>query len=562
MECDIMAGLKQSYDEHFALIIGINKYDSLNDLEYAVNDAKSIKEVLIQKFSYKEENITLLLDKQATKDGIMDAYFELANKTCNDDSVLIFFAGHGYTYQAGIKDKGFLIPCNGTEQNLNSLISWESLIENADLIRAKHIFYIMDACYSGLILQRSPFGSKRFLKEMLRRYSRQVLTAGKSDQKVKDGGGNTNNSIFTSYLLEALNGEAKTEQGVLSASSVMNYVYNKVSCDPKSYQTPSYGSVFGEGDFIFNADELFNKEEPAGKENDILIDVSLNHDIKDTKSDFGNRLKELLSDGKNFIKVTDIINQELRIYLSQISNIKGNLSMYNEETFKDNITKLQDLLKNILDASILLTYYGDDRYVKLIKKIILRTYPTQIPGGNMKLISTLYFPTLLLYYVIIISAIEANNYALLKEIINLKVKNRVNSNIDLIVDLFQNTSYINQNFSVFFPDENYKLPMNEYIHKQIQAILDDLLFLGDDYGDRYLNTELLLSMAYAIKTYKGQDKIVSVWGRFIYTLHFTTKNIEDLSVNDIANKIDLYDGLDNKSDFIKKYNQFIVDSYF
>ena len=69
-----MAGLKQSYDEHFALIIGINKYDSLNDLEYAVNDAKSIKEVLIQKFSYKEENITLLLDKQATKDGIMDAY--------------------------------------------------------------------------------------------------------------------------------------------------------------------------------------------------------------------------------------------------------------------------------------------------------------------------------------------------------------------------------------------------------------------------------------------------------------------------------------------------------
>ena len=51
--------------------------------------------------------------------------------------------------------------------------------------------------------------------------------------------------------------------------------------------------------------------------------------------------------------------------------------MYNEETFKDNIIKLQDSLKNILDASILLTYYGDDRYVKLIKKIILRTYPTK-----------------------------------------------------------------------------------------------------------------------------------------------------------------------------------------
>ena len=48
-----MSELKMSYDEHFALIIGINKYENLNDLEYAVNDAKSIKDVLINTFNYK-----------------------------------------------------------------------------------------------------------------------------------------------------------------------------------------------------------------------------------------------------------------------------------------------------------------------------------------------------------------------------------------------------------------------------------------------------------------------------------------------------------------------------
>ena len=37
-----MAELKISYDEHFALIIGINEYKNLNNLEYAVNDAKAI----------------------------------------------------------------------------------------------------------------------------------------------------------------------------------------------------------------------------------------------------------------------------------------------------------------------------------------------------------------------------------------------------------------------------------------------------------------------------------------------------------------------------------------
>lgn len=117
-----MSELKMSYDEHFALIIGINKYENLNDLEYAVNDAKSIKDVLINTFNYKEENITILLDKKATKENIMNVFYGISQKTCNDDSVLFFYAGHGITYQVGIKDKGYLVPYNGTEQNLNSLI--------------------------------------------------------------------------------------------------------------------------------------------------------------------------------------------------------------------------------------------------------------------------------------------------------------------------------------------------------------------------------------------------------------------------------------------------------
>ena len=266
--------LNESYDEHFALIIGINKYDNLPNLEYAVNDAIAIKNVLIRNFKYKEENIRTLIDEQATHDKIMDEYYNLINDTAINDSVIVFFAGHGSTYPSIDKDKGFLVPCDGTETKMNTLISWDGLISASELIKAKHIFFIMDACYSGLALQRDVGGSKRFLKEMLRRYSRQVLTAGKSDQTVKDSGGKNNNSIFTSYLLDALNGEAKTEYGVLSASSIMNYVYTKVSNDPKSTQTPGYGSFYGEGDFIFNFDEINDKiGKNSEKDRDILIDV-------------------------------------------------------------------------------------------------------------------------------------------------------------------------------------------------------------------------------------------------------------------------------------------------
>ena len=172
-------------------------------------------------------------------------------------------------------------------------------MDDSELFRAKHIFYVMDACYSGLALQRTARGSKRFLKDILRRYGRQVLTAGKSDQTVKDSGGKTNNSIFTSYLLEALKGEAKTEYGVLSASSVMNYVYNKVSNDPKSYQTPDFGSFYGEGDFIFNFEEINNQlEKNDEKDNDILIEIptSVINDQNRNQNEFVTELKRLLSD--------------------------------------------------------------------------------------------------------------------------------------------------------------------------------------------------------------------------------------------------------------------------
>lgn len=146
--------LKDSYDEHFALIIGINKYENLPVLEYAVNDAKAVRDILIEKFNYKEENIKLLVDEQATNKNIMDEYYNLINNTAINDSVLVF-AGHGSTYPSIDKDKGFLVPCDGTEIKMNTLISWDRLINDSELIRAKHIFFIMDACYSGLALLRS-----------------------------------------------------------------------------------------------------------------------------------------------------------------------------------------------------------------------------------------------------------------------------------------------------------------------------------------------------------------------------------------------------------------------
>ena len=80
----------------------------------------------------------------------------------------------------------------------------DELTRYADLIPAKHMLFLMDACYGGLALTRTTIrlASRASSRTCLQRYSRQVLTAGKPDEVVADSGGSrSGHSIFTSYLL-------------------------------------------------------------------------------------------------------------------------------------------------------------------------------------------------------------------------------------------------------------------------------------------------------------------------------------------------------------------------
>ncbi len=170
---------------------------------------------------------------------------------------------------------GYLIPVDGTSNKLSSLIRWDDLTRNADIIPAKHMLFIMDACYSGLATQRAiPPGTQRFLSDMLQRTARQVLTAGKADEVVADGGGpQGRNSIFTGYLLEGLRGAALDKNGVLTANGLMHYVYQQVGQDNRSRQTPHYGHIDGDGDFILRTPSAEHLR--PGTQQEFLVETTI-----------------------------------------------------------------------------------------------------------------------------------------------------------------------------------------------------------------------------------------------------------------------------------------------
>jgi uncharacterized caspase-like protein len=204
-------------------VIGINRYKTAAPLSYAVNDAEAVVSVLSDRFQFPKENIRVLLDDDATAAAIREQFLSFACEGTDPyDRLVVFFAGHGHTIKSSRGEVGYLVPHDGDCIKLATLIRWDELTGNADLIEAKHIFFLMDACYGGLSITRAlKPGSMRFLKDMMLRRSRQVLTAGKADEVVADVGGPLpNHSVFTGRLLEGLEGKAANSAGVLTANGV------------------------------------------------------------------------------------------------------------------------------------------------------------------------------------------------------------------------------------------------------------------------------------------------------------------------------------------------------
>jgi len=177
-------------------------------------------------------------------------------KVKRDDRVFFFFAGHGATRtMPDGRQIGFIVPVDADRANYYSTaISMNSIREACDLIAAKHIYFVMDSCYSGLALTRGAGSFARdrsYLEEVSRRTARQILTAGGAEQQVSDEGP-SGHSVFTWALLQGLDGKADLDgNGVITASELGAYVSPVVSSFSK--QIPAVGNFPGSegGEFLF-----------------------------------------------------------------------------------------------------------------------------------------------------------------------------------------------------------------------------------------------------------------------------------------------------------------------
>ncbi len=80
-----------------ALLIGIAQYqnpDLLQTLTGPPNDCRRLREILSQRFGFSDEEIQLLQDSEATRNGILSALQTLQSTAQPDDTVVIYYSGH------------------------------------------------------------------------------------------------------------------------------------------------------------------------------------------------------------------------------------------------------------------------------------------------------------------------------------------------------------------------------------------------------------------------------------------------------------------------------------
>ncbi|HEX8736647.1 MAG TPA: caspase family protein [Pyrinomonadaceae bacterium] len=146
-----------------ALLIGISKYQRNNKPDEWTNlntdlDLELLQKVLLEKFKFAPEDIVVLKNEKATKDGILSAWRDIAAQTGKGDVVFVHFSGHGDSI---IDDNGdeidgkdeSLIPYDYvSKKDFSKNIRDDEIGKILDELKEKqpaNVTVSIDSCYSG-----------------------------------------------------------------------------------------------------------------------------------------------------------------------------------------------------------------------------------------------------------------------------------------------------------------------------------------------------------------------------------------------------------------------------
>ena len=215
----------------WAVLIGINGYhESLGRLKYSVNDCRRLAEVLTTgDDAFPADHVLVLADDEAVerKPTYANIHSWLASwlaQPGEDDTVLVFFAGHGREMDG----KCYLVPGDATLQTIHVTgIPVPYIQELLNRCKARQKVLILDACHSGAGRDVCTMAAPMM----------ETLSAGKGIytftscdvDEVSHEWDEKKQGVFSYYLAEALSGSCPPDaHGRITAEAVYEWTFDRV----------------------------------------------------------------------------------------------------------------------------------------------------------------------------------------------------------------------------------------------------------------------------------------------------------------------------------------------
>jgi hypothetical protein len=249
-----MAGL--NFGRYYAIVIGNQDYQSIEDLQTPRYDASRAARILADKYGF----IVQVLE-DANDITMLKAINDLNAVLKAEDNVLIYYAGHGARLQSGRMESGYWLPVNAEAPPSDTFwVPNEQITGHLGRLPAKRVLVVADSCYAGLLstdpsylfLSKDVTYSKEYIEYKLPKRSRLLLSSGGDRPVLDEGSGG--NSVFARAFLD----ELEANDGILSSPELFSRIRKRVevaAAKNKFVQQPEFKSIKGAGhevgDFFF-----------------------------------------------------------------------------------------------------------------------------------------------------------------------------------------------------------------------------------------------------------------------------------------------------------------------
>ncbi len=243
-----------AFGNFHAIVIGNNNYTQYPQLKTAVNDAKSVADVLSNRYGFKT---TTLIN--ANRFMILAALNRLSKTLDENDNLLVYYAGHGEL--ASDKEIGYWLPVDADRNDKRKWIPNSGISDVISALPAKRVLVVADSCYSGSLTRSSlaqldsdvsEAERLTWLRAMAKSRARLALTSGGLKPVADIGGGE--HSLFANALLGIL----ESNSDILEGQRLYQQVFAQVSLGADNLnieQEPLYAPIrhagHESGEFFF-----------------------------------------------------------------------------------------------------------------------------------------------------------------------------------------------------------------------------------------------------------------------------------------------------------------------